>query len=454
MWREFKFARGKSAPLVWKIRQDGERYFTSHGIQDGAMQEFSDVPGDKGKPGTKAYVNAVENCSFHLEREVRKKIEHGYIEYVNGLPTEEQITEISFDKALPKNFCSYKPQTDIDPKALEKLHKTGKAYYTRKYDGMCHVAVHHKAGWEIYTRRMDLATEKFPNHIAELESLNQFDVGTILVGELVCSKINDDGSYGKDDFKAISRFCRSLPPEARNLIDDKEIPEPRFLIFDILFHNGQDLKNNAYEERYKLWGGLIYSSAIQYPLIGAVDFFDLTPDTWEKTAKDNGWEGFVVTDGAAVPGEKFYAFDGDSKRPKGHHKLKPLYEDDVVVYAGAWGSGKYLGKIGAAFMKQRYPDGHPQAGEWFNCGKVGSGFDDESRMELEALCKKHNVPIVEKDKEAEKLDINNEDGIVSMIEYGERQPGTQKFRFPVFVRTRFDKTAKECVAQRLAPDEE
>ncbi|HVI43131.1 MAG TPA: hypothetical protein VM577_21185, partial [Anaerovoracaceae bacterium] len=81
-WREFRFARGKASPLIWKIKQEGEKYLTSHGIMGGAMQDFSDLPGDKGKSGTKAYVDATENCAFHVEREVRKKTEHGYVEYV------------------------------------------------------------------------------------------------------------------------------------------------------------------------------------------------------------------------------------------------------------------------------------------------------------------------------------------------------------------------------------
>ena len=64
------------------------------------------------------------------------------------------------------------------------------------------------------------------------------------------------------------------------------------------------------------------------------------------------------------------------------------------------------------------------------------------------------MKIFTKDKDAEKLDLDNNDGIVAMIEYGDRQPGTQKFRFPVFCRTRTDKKESECVAQRLAAEEE
>lgn len=436
--RHFRFEGKKTAPLVWEITQKGDSYTTTHGMLGGAMQTFSDTPGSKGKAGTKGFMDAEANCSFHVEREVRKKEEHGYIEYVDGKPVKEQVTSLSFDKMLPKNFCGYKPQTSIEPPALEKLHKAGKARYTRKYDGMCHVAVHHTGGWEVYTRRMDLATEKFPRHIEQLQKLG-FEPGTIIVGELICSRPD-----GKDDFKAISRFCRSLPEEARKLVEDKEIPEPKFLIFDVLFHNGKDMKDTPYDVRAKLWKNVKESHVLP------VDYFDLTPATWEKFAKTNGWEGFVVTDGTAVPGDKFYSFDGDSKRPKGHHKLKPIYEDDVVIFAGATGSGKRLGGIGAVHVKQL----HPETKKWMYCGKVGSGFTDEDLAELEKLCKKNDIPVLEKDKEAEKMDIDNHEGLVCMIEYGERQPGTQKFRFPVFVRVRTDKTVKECVAQRLAADEE
>lgn len=443
-WREFRL-NNKSNTLVWRINVDGASYITEHGVLGGKFQRQGDTPGAKGKPGTKAYVDAVANCTFHVEREIRKKTEHGYVEYVDGKPTSEQLSEIVWDKAVPKNFCSYKPQTDIDPKALKKLHDASKARYTRKYDGMAHLAVHHKGGWEIYTRRMDVATERFPKHVEVLEGTD-FDVGTIIVGEMVCF-----GNNSREDFKAISSFCRSLPEESRKIVAEGKVPEPVFIVFDVLFHNGKDLKTTSYDERSKLWKDRFPPAAkAEDKLIASVDYFDVTPETWEEYAKKNGWEGFVVTDGSATPGDKFYSFDGDAKRPKGSHKLKPTFEDDCVMYAAASGTGKRLGGIGAVYLKQI----HPETKKWFNCGKVGSGFTDADLEELEGLCKKHGIPVVEKDKEAEKLDLTTGPGLVVMIEYGERQPGTNKFRFPVFIRIRTDKASEECVAQRLAPEEE
>lgn len=443
--REFRIGKGKKVQ-VWKIWQDGNMLYTEHGQLGGAQQNFSDRPGEKGKPGTKAYVNDIDNCTFHVEREIRKKTEHGYIEYVNGEPTKEQVTEIVFTKAIPKNFCSYKPQTDIKPEALVKLHAAKRARYTRKYDGMSHIAVHHPTGWEIYSRRMDLATERFPKHIEDLATTN-LGVGTIIVGEVV---VYDNNRPGKEDFKLVSSFCRSLPEESRKLVAEGKFREPTFVIFDFLFLNGKPLNDMSYDDRSREWINRFPPANKRDSLIASVDYYDLTPETWQDFAKKNDWEGFVVTDGGCVPGEKFFSFDGDAKRPKGHHKLKPIYEDDVVIYACSKGGGKRLDGIGAVFVKQKHPD----TGKWFNCGKVGSGFTEADLEELEKVCKKSKISILENDKDAEKMDIENTDGLVAMIEYSDRQPGTNKFRFPVFMRLRTDKTVEECTAQRLAPEDE
>lgn len=436
-WREFR--QKKNGKMhVWRIKQIGESYTTEHGQLNGAMQSFSDTPGDKGKVGTKAYVSAVDNSRFHVSREIRKKEESGYIEYLNGELVKQQVTNISFDDFLPKSFCSYKPQTDIDPKTLEKLHQAKKIKFTRKYDGQCHLAVYHSWGWEIYTRRMDLTSERFPEHLATLETLG-FEPGTILVGEMVVSKQD-----GRDDFKAISRICRSDPLEARKLITTKEVTEPTYIIFDILFHNGKDLKSESYATRSKLW------NHIQSPFIRAVDYFNLTPSNWESYAKEHGWEGFVAVDTSAIPGDKFYSYDGDAKRPKGTHKLKPVHTEDCVVYAAVKGNGKRQDGVGAVFIKQL----HPESKEYFPAGKVGSGFTEEDLFQMEEVCHKNGISIFEKDKEVETVDLKLNQGVVVEIQYSERQSGTNKFRFPVFTRIRTDKSVKECFAQRLAPEEE
>jgi len=457
MWREFRFVRKGKAPLVWMIKQDGESYYTQHGQLDGAMQENTDTPGPKGKEDTKSYVNALDNCTFHVTREIRKKKENGYVEYVDGEPTEKQITEMSFDDYLPKNFVAYKPQTDIKPAALEKLHKKGLTRYTRKYDGFCTLMVHHTWGWEVYSRRMDVMTEHFPKQVEQLEALDWLGAGTIIIGEMLCLKED-----GLDDFKSTSRVCRSKPEKSLELRAPRkceesgeelppEAPEPVFIIFDMLYLNGEDLKDKTYDERALNWK--VNFATIQNrsgELIVGAEYFNLTPDTWMSVAKANRWEGFVVTDGSAKPGEKFYNFSGKAKRPLGSHKLKPVYEADVVVYAGLRGTGKRISGAGSVFVKQI----HPETGEWFDCGKVGGGWSDEALAEMNQYLADHNLPVIEKMKDAKDLDVKELTGFTVEIEYSERQPGTNKFRYPQFQRFRFDKGPEECEAQRLAPEEE
>ena len=280
-----------------------------------------------------------------------------------------------------------------------------------------------------------------PEHIKALEN-SDFGPGTILVGEAVCLK------NGKEDFKAISSFCRSLPEETRKIVADGKVPEATYIIFDILFYNGKDMKTVSYDERSKLWMAFPAVADAKNSLIARVDYYHVTPETWQDFAKSKGWEGFVVTDGSCVPGDKFYSFNGDAMRPLGHHKLKPVNDEDVVIFACAPGTGKRLGGIGAVHVKQI----HPETKEWIYCGKVGSGFTDDDLVELEKLCQKASISIVEKDKDVEKMDLNNGNGLVAAVEFSDRQPGTQKFRFPVFLRIRTDKTVKECIAQKLAPE--
>ncbi len=444
-WQEFRRERKGKVALVWKIRQDGASLFTSSGIENGAFQEFSDTPGSKGKEGSKSFVNAVDNCHFNILREIRYKTEEGYIEWINGKPVSEAVTSVDFSKHMAKAFTASKPQTDIEPDALKKLHKSGNALYSRKYDGNQCIAVRHDFGWEIYSRRIDLITDRFPLHI-ELLTNSSFEVGTIITGEMICQKKD-----GTDDFKAISRVCRSDPPTARKLIADNEVPEPLFLMFDIVFHNGKDLSDTKYKDRRKLY------ESFSTNLIKPVEYHNVNPSNWQETAIKNGWEGFVVVDVESVPGDKFYNFSGTAKRWKGSHKLKPVRTEEMVMYAAVQGTGKRLKGIGAIFVAQKHPD----TKEWFPCGKCGSGFTDESLDELEKLCAKMKIPVLggeltQKgiDTELAKIDLDNDPTLVVELEYNERQPGTNKLKFPVFMRIRDDKDKQECFAQMLAPDDE
>ncbi len=438
--RDFRLVKnGKTQ--VWSIRQDGDTITTNHGLLNGRLQTYSDRPGEKGLAHSKAYMSPEENATFCMDREIRKKMETGYREWKDGAFIGEAREEsIDFSKSLPKHFCSYKPKSDISLESLKKLEDKGNLLFTRKVNGFCHVAAHHTDGWKIYSRRMDDLSQHFPLHIERLNILENFKVGTILVGEMVCWDEKE-----KDDFKKVSRFCRSLPVEARQLIVDGEVPEPTFIVFDCLFFNGEDLKDKNYHQRQSIWReGLLLLNKIIRP-IGLVH---TTAGTWQMIVKSEGWEGLVAVDVKTTPGEKFYSFTGKAERPNCSFKLKPVWTEDVIVYAGSTGQGKRLNGVGAVHTAQI----NPNTGKYFSCGKVGSGFCDEDLEEIEKQMLALNIPILKKDKEADDINLEDCPKLVVEVEYRDRQPGTNKFQHGVFIRMRADKGPEECIQAKFADE--
>ena len=178
--REFRKTTGRGKkPQVWRISIDPsntETYVVSWGVLDGAVQTTADTPGTCGVEGHSDYQTGADYAIFCMNREIRKKKEQGYVEYIDGKPTEKVVSSVDLSLGLPKNFCLYKPKLEIADKKLKKLEEDKRAVWTLKRDGMMHIAFKRVGEWEIYSRRIDLATEKFPRVI---NSLNKLDSSTV-----------------------------------------------------------------------------------------------------------------------------------------------------------------------------------------------------------------------------------------------------------------------------------
>ena len=250
--REFKKTTGRNKrPMVWRTfidPNDPTYYVVQWGLEDGAIQETKDRPGTCGVDGHSDYQTAEEYAIFCMNREIRKRIEQGYIEYINGKPEGEAACSIDFSKPLPKNLCFYKPKKEISKKLLADLYKNKKAIWTLKRDGMMHITVKRNNKFEIYSRRMDLVTENYPHIIRSLELLD-LPNNTILLGEMCY--LNSDGT---DSFKNVSKICRSKTdlalayqgfvefPKRKN--KESVIGELSYYVFDVAFYAGRDLISN------------------------------------------------------------------------------------------------------------------------------------------------------------------------------------------------------------------
>lgn len=469
MFREFRKETGRnSRPNVWFTGidpDDPEIVVTKWGLLDGALQETRDRPGPCGTEGNSDYQDAKQYAVFCMERDIRKKTEQGYVEWVGGKPIAKVATSIDFAKSLPKNLSFYKPQTKIEDKKLVKLHQAGRAVWTLKRDGMMHIAVRRQGAWEIYSRRMDLATERFPHIVESLGKLNLPD-GTILLGEMVLLK--DDG---RDDFKGVGRVCRSdadlalayqgLGPFPGDHADQTVLGKVSYYVFDVAFIKGQDgarerpvhmrlemlrriflafdpdLSANATGQGAGVRELMAESKRRERMLrihhVAPLKIFHASPDTDLDIAKKLGVEGFVVLDTEAVYGDKGYSFDGKAQRPEGIWKRKPKCEDEFIVVGVYDGTGKNMGKLGGFYLEQI----HPATGKRIDCGKCGGGFTDEQRDRFLA----------------EKDDLV---GKTIKVEFDSRQPakdGSYALRFPVF-KGFSDKKPEECVAQGIGEEDD
>lgn len=459
--REFrKYTNRNTRPQVWFIGrdpEDSESYIVKWGLLYGALQKTSDSPGSCGDPTHSDYQTAEQYVQFCIDREIRKKIEQGYVEYVDGKPTAKVATEIDFSEPLPKNLCFCKPKKSIPEKTFKMLADEGRAIWTLKRDGMMHPAVKCNGKWDIYSRRMDLATEKFPHVV---ESLNKLIVpdNTILLGEM-CLLKND----GSDDFKGVSKICRSDPDLALAYQGLADFPKRKkgesvigkicYYVFDIAFYDSNDIISavpvkerlgiirelfRQFDNRLKVSTGrnssfedLLQENKLREGIlrkhhVGPIKIYMTDTSSDLDLAKKLKAEGFVLLDADACYGDKSYSFDGKAQRPDGVWKRKPKFEEEFVITGVYEGTGRNRGVLGGFTLKQI----HPETEEWIDCGKCGGGFTDEQRREL------YTEDMV---------------GKTIKVEFDSRQPsndGTYALRFPEY-KGLSDKVPEECIAQYL-----
>jgi ATP-dependent DNA ligase len=303
---------------------------------------------------------------------------------------------------------------------------------------------------------MDLVTDHYPHIVEKLGNLEVED-GTILVGEMVM--LNENGS---DNFKAVSKICRSKIDLALAYQGFSEFPKKHkdetvigkigYYVFDVPFLNGVDLISTVnvrtrlarIREIFSVFGTLHLSTGLQANdadakreskarermlrehHIAPLKIFHLTPENDLEISKELGVEGWVVMDADAVYGDKGYSFDGKARRPNGIWKRKSKYEDEFIISGVYEGSGRNRGRFGGFLIQQI----HPETGERIDCGKCGGGFTDEHR---EAFL---------------------DDGLIGQtikVEFDSRQPekdGVYALRFPVYASF-CDKAPEECIAQGL-----
>jgi predicted DNA-binding WGR domain protein len=398
--REFR-QRNSKAERYWVIDINKRTVTTAWGaiIKDGTHKEHGttkDVANGKGKAGTKGYVNAEDNAQFLYDRQIRKKTEEGYVEIdkTGEALLGESSVEIDHGGFLPKNLAFSKPNNSISEAKIAKLDAAGSLLYTRKMNGMCVIAhIRCDGSVNLYTRRMDIITPKFP-HLCEALRRLRIPPNSILLFEAYMG----DGDT-KKDFKLVSRIM--------NADDDKAVQRQvedgwaKFYLFRVPILDGQHLEakynneaclltiENAFTDMFM---GYSHSSPTQGRSAGKfLSCIQVMRMSYAKALimiQETGWEGFVVYIKDATIGAQSYRFTGKPERPPSCFKLKIAEEDDFIAYfspaestkatpQGTWGTGKNMGKVGTLSLYQL-----DESGNEVYVGDVGTGLTDLNREEM------------------------------------------------------------------------
>lgn len=347
---------GKRSIQIWRSWVEGTSVITQWGMLDGKMQETIDVPGPKGKPGTKGFVSPEQSARDTIIREITTKSQRGYVlkneihgEIKNQLEQKlsdvRQDTSIDFEGPLPQNVAFSKPVNSIDTDRLKKLaaqvDKDGFSVldWTIKINGMCFVISKDKHGktWIQNRGKLIVENEKFPHLVKEFDQLLPKE--SIMLAEFYVNE-----GYAAEDFSDMQSIANSLPERAVQM--QEKLGLVKAYVFRIPAWRGEFPEGgkacidwlNFIEGLYDGWTDKSLEGGRQHGFLDTkyvrgIVRFEGTYNEAMECIKREGFEGFVVYLRNKPLGEKAISFLGQPDRPAVCWKVKPIREDD---FWGIW----------------------------------------------------------------------------------------------------------------------
>jgi len=256
------------------------------------------------------------------------------------------------------------PHTVKPMKATLEDHVPGTEWHSEvKWDGYRAIAFC-DGGLRLQGKRLNEITPDFPELAGLGESREA--AGTVLDGELVV--LDEDG---RPDFGLMQAR------RERNLA-------VRFVIFDLLWESGEDLRPLPYEERRERLEALSPTGDSWF----TPERLDGTPEETLAATAALGLEGVVLK----RPRSPYV----EGARSRHWLKLKNVRRQEFLV--GGWlpGKGHRAGTFGALLLGY-----HDEDGAVRYAGRVGTGFDDRLLREIHARLedmRTDDVPFDEEDR--------------------------------------------------------
>lgn len=282
-------------------------------------------------------------------------------------------------------------------------------WYELKYDGFRAVTAIANGEVTMLSRNeLDLAP-RFPKTYAALQKMKAKEI--VLDGEVVVL-----------DAKGAPRF---------QLLQQGTGKE-RYIIFDILWLDGEDLRRKPYEERRKILKKLKPPAGIEI-----AQTLDMTGADALKHAADGGWEGIIAKRKGSIY---------ETRRSKEWLKVKAIHQQELVIvgWQPSTASERDIGSLHLGFFDD--------AGDLRYAGKVGTGFSAKLRGTLRAELAKDEIakPMVQ-DAPRVKTAHWVTPRLVAQVSFTEWTTDN-RLRHPSFLGLREDKsaTAKDVVREEPA----
>ncbi len=353
-------------------------------------------------------------------------------QHATSVATGRTQAEIAAD--LPARFTSAKLEGGLEtsmPTAITPMLATlaeaapiGSDWvYEIKWDGVRAVAMIENGAMRLFGRKGTSIDRQYPELSVMPHAVNA--KSAILDGEIAAIDENGRPSFERlqprimaTDPNAIAAMARSRPVI--------------FFAFDLLYLDGEDLRNVALQDRKKRLAEILTAS----PVLTISEHFNTDPNALLAAARAQGLEGIVA---------KRLSSRYQAARSKEWLKIKINHEQDFVLCGYTRGERDYFGALVLGVYDQ---------GKLKYAGNVGTGFD---RKMMELIHSKLNPLETDQAQFAivptlPQAIVWTLPELVATVKYLE-WTNDGRLRAPVFVGLRNDIDPKECTREsETGPD--
>jgi bifunctional non-homologous end joining protein LigD len=279
-----------------------------------------------------------------------------------------------------------------------------------KWDGYRAITEIESGEIRLYSRKGNSLIKDYPPIV---EALKLFRNDVVLDGEIIALK------DGKPDFHALQNYEESRAPL-------------QYVIFDLLYHNGHDLRSLPLFERKALLRHIFP----HHPSLLLSEHIEENGEAFFDEVKKQAFEGMIAKDGTSAYLE--------GKRGLSWLKIKHFHEQEAIIvgYTEPRGSRKKLGALVLAAHDK---------GNLKYIGHSGGGFSWKELSQLHTLL---SADAIKDSPLTEKVPINSpitwvKPKYVCQIKFSEwTRDG--RMRHPIYAGLREDKSPKEVIVEKPA----